>query len=165
MVNTTSFCHPMPAGYALPKGDLLLHERICSKRSKFFHIRVDPIEKVSNNENDRVFSPVPFTFFLKGKRSREETLSLSLKFLVVSPPAAVSLIVCLVFQICHSSFSVLGSVVVCLFWLFYTNRFRKILIEDRIDWRLWQLVYIPITVVIQSFDRFRRTFNRSYGIQ
>ena len=39
-----------------PKWGLLLKERICSSRSKFFPLRVVPIDKGSKNENGRVMS-------------------------------------------------------------------------------------------------------------
>ena len=39
------------------KMGLLLKERICSCRSKFFPLRVDPIEKGGKNKDGRVASP------------------------------------------------------------------------------------------------------------
>ena len=41
----------------LPKRGLLLKERICSSRSKFFHFRVDTQLRREVKMNDRVVSP------------------------------------------------------------------------------------------------------------
>ena len=43
-------------GKALPKWGLLLKERICSSRSKFFPLRVDPSEKAGKDEKGNVAS-------------------------------------------------------------------------------------------------------------
>ena len=51
----TSRLLPWTKKNTLPKQDQLLTERICSKGSKFFPLRVDPIEK--GDKRGRVTSP------------------------------------------------------------------------------------------------------------
>ena len=52
-------------GEPFKNGDLPLKERICSLKSKFFHLRVDPIEKGGKKENGRVASPAGVPIHLK----------------------------------------------------------------------------------------------------
>ena len=48
-----------------PQWDLILKLRICSSRSKFFPLRVDPLQKEGKNENERVASPESVPIHLK----------------------------------------------------------------------------------------------------
>ena len=63
---------------ALPKRDLLLKERICSSRSKFFPLRIDPIEKRCIEINGRVGFP-DLSIVKEGSKKTREKVSHSLK--------------------------------------------------------------------------------------
>ena len=54
---------------ALLKWGLLLKQRICSCRSKFFALRVDPIDKEGKDESDRLTSPESVNSHLKDSKS------------------------------------------------------------------------------------------------
>ena len=53
------------ADVSISKWGLHLKLRICSYRSKFFPLRVDPIENGGKNENGRVASPESISIHLK----------------------------------------------------------------------------------------------------
>ena len=55
--NCSNFLFASLSEVALPNWGLLLKERTCSWKSKFFPLRVDHIEKGGKIENGRVASP------------------------------------------------------------------------------------------------------------
>ena len=60
----------------LPNWGLLSKERICSKRSKFLPLRVNPLEKGSRYINDRVIFPesVPYALSMRFQADAPEIL-------------------------------------------------------------------------------------------
>ena len=65
--NFSDFLFALLAEEAHPQRGLLLKERICSSRSKFFPLRVDPIQKGGKHENGRVASPETVPSHLKNE--------------------------------------------------------------------------------------------------
>ena len=64
----TTFCNILfasPSNENLCKCGLLLKERICSSRSKFFPLRDDPLVKGGKNENHIVASPESVSIHLE----------------------------------------------------------------------------------------------------